>query len=191
MNLQIHPINSNLLSMAQNYIEQYCFAMTAILLIVGAVSAVHHTEVVAHKKVEPYGALVLAISVTIIEVYLIFSMMIAGHESSEFISRDAVFATVMIMINGVIGLCIFIGGVHHHEMVSHNQGTNSALAVLRALATFILVMPIVTTSTPGPDFTKSQLHSYFFKLSVIGTITYLKRKRKKRISIFMRLSRVI
>ena len=127
------------------------------ILIGGVLSAVHHAEVIAHKTGEPYGALVLAISVTIIEVSLIISMMLTGHEGSEYIARDAVFATVMIVINGVIGLCIFIGGLNHHEMSFRNEGTNSALAVLTALATFILVMPIMTTSTPGPDFTKSQL----------------------------------
>jgi Ca2+:H+ antiporter len=63
----------------------------------------------------------------------------------------------MIVINGVVGLCIFMGGLKHHEMSFRNEGTNSALGVLTAMATFILVMPIVTTSTPGPDFTKSQL----------------------------------
>ena len=126
--------------------------------LIGAVlSAVHHAEVIAHKTGEPFGTLVLSISVTIIEVSLIISMMLTGHEGSEFIARDAVFATVMIVINGVIGMCIFIGGLKHHEMAFRNEGTNSALAVLAALATFILVMPIVTVSTPGPDFTKSQL----------------------------------
>jgi len=129
----------------------------AVMLIGGVLSAVHHAEVVAHKTGEPYGALVLAISVTIIEVSLIISMMLSGHDGSQFIARDAVFATVMIVINGVIGLCIFIGGLHHYEMSFRNEGTNSALAVLAALATFILVMPTVTISTPGPDFTKSQL----------------------------------
>lgn len=137
--------------------QAWFIAIMVILLIGGVLSAVHHAEVIAHKTGEPYGALVLAISVTIIEVSLIVSMMISGHEGSEFIARDAVFATVMIVLNGVIGLCIFVGGLHHYEMSFRNEGTNSALAVLTALATFILVMPIVTISTPGPDFTKSQL----------------------------------
>ena len=137
--------------------QTWFITLMAFMLIGGVLSAVHHAEVVAHKTGEPYGALVLAISVTIIEVSLIISMMLSGHEGSEFIARDAVFATVMIVINGVIGLCIFIGGLHHHEMSFRNEGTNSALAVLTALATFILVMPMVTVSTPGPDFTKSQL----------------------------------
>lgn len=137
--------------------QTWFIAIMAVILIVGVLSAVHHAEVIAHKTGEPYGALLLAISVTIIEVSLIISMMLTGHDGSEFIARDAVFATIMIVINGVIGLCIFIVGLHHHEMSFRNEGTNSALAVLTALATFILVMPIVTTSTPGPDFTESQL----------------------------------
>ena len=128
-----------------------------ITLIGAVLSAVHHAEVIAHKTGEPYGTLVLSISVTIIEVSLIIAMMLSGHEGSEFIARDAVFATVMIVINGVIGLCIFMGGLKRHEMSFRNEGTNSALAVLTALATFILVMPMVTVSSPGPDFTKSQL----------------------------------
>ncbi|MDH6525520.1 calcium:proton antiporter [Polynucleobacter sphagniphilus] len=132
-------------------------ALLGMILIGAVLTAVHHAEVVAHKTGEPYGMLILSISVTIIEVSLIISMMLTGHEGSQFIARDAVFATVMIVINGVIGLCIFVGGLKHYEMAFRNEGTNSALAVLTALATFILVMPIVTTSTPGPDFTKSQL----------------------------------
>ncbi|QWD48044.1 ionic transporter y4hA [Polynucleobacter paneuropaeus] len=141
-----------------NLLSQTWFILFLGIALIGAVlGAVHHAEVVAHKTGEPFGTLILSISVTIIEVSLIISMMLTGHDGSEFIARDAVFATVMIVINGVIGLCIFMGGLTHHEMTFRNEGTNSALAVLTALATFILVMPIVTTSTPGPDFTKSQL----------------------------------
>ena len=143
--------------MANLLTHSWFIALLAAILIGAVLSAVHHAEVIAHKTGEPFGTLVLSISVTIIEVSLIIAMMLSGHEGSEFIARDAVFATVMIVVNGVIGLCIFMGGIKHHEMVFRNEGTNSALAVLTALATFILVMPIVTTSTPGPDFTKSQL----------------------------------
>ena len=137
--------------------QTWFIALMSVTLIGAVLSAVHHAEVIAHRTGEPYGTLVLSISVTVIEVSLIISMMLTGHDGSEFIARDAVFATVMIVVNGVIGLCIFMGGRTHHEMTFRNEGTNSALAVLTALATFILVMPIVTVSTPGPDFTKSQL----------------------------------
>ena len=143
--------------MAQLLTQTWFIALMGITLIGAVLSAVHHAEVIAHKTGEPYGTLVLSISVTIIEVSLIIAMMLTGHEGSEFIARDAVFATVMIVLNGVIGLCIFMGGFKHHEMSFRNEGMNSALAVLTAMATFILVMPMVTTSTPGPDFTRSQL----------------------------------
>ena len=137
--------------------QSWFIALMSIALIWGVLSAVHHAEVIAHKTGEPLGTLVLTISVTIIEVSLIIAMMLSGHEGSEFIARDAVFATIMIVMNGIIGLCIFVGGLKNHEMGFRNEGTNSALAVLAALAIFILVMPVVTTSTPGPDFTQSQL----------------------------------
>ena len=174
--------------------QTWFIVLMAIALIGGVLSAVHHAEVVAHKTGEPYGALILAISVTIIEVSLIISMMLTGHDGSEFIARDAVFATVMIVINGVIGLCIFIGGLYHHEMSFRNEGTNSALAVLTALATFILVMPIVTTSTPGPDFTKSQLAfagiacfalyaAFIFFQTVSHRDYYLPKNEKKKTDI--------
>jgi Ca2+:H+ antiporter len=137
--------------------QTWFIALMGIVLIGAVLSAVHHAEVIAHKTGEPFGTLILSISVTIIEVSLIIAMMFAGHEGAEFIARDAVFATVMIVVNGVIGLCIFMGGLKHHEMSFRNEGTNSALGVLTAMATFILVMPMMTISTPGPDFTKSQL----------------------------------
>ena len=141
-----------------NLLNQTWFIFLMGATLIGAVLlAVHHAEVIAHKTGEPFGMLILSISVTIIEVSLIISMMLTEHGESEFIARDAVFATVMIVTNGVVGLCIFVGGLQHHEMSFRNEGTNSALGVLTALATFILVMPVVTVSTPGPDFTKSQL----------------------------------
>ncbi|MBT8574547.1 ionic transporter y4hA [Polynucleobacter paneuropaeus] len=139
-------------------LTQTWFILLLGAALIGAVLvSVHHAEVIAHKTGEPYGSLVLALAVTVIEVSLIASMMLAGHEGSEFIARDAVFATVMIILNGVIGVCIFIGGRKHYEMGFRSDGAISSLSVLATLVTFTLVMPIVTTSTPGPDFTTSQL----------------------------------
>ena len=171
--------------------QTWVIALMSITLIGAVMSAVHHAEVIAHKTGEPYGSLVLAISVTIIEVSLIISMMLTGHQGAEYIARDAVFATVMIVMNGVIGLCIFVGGLTHHEINFRNEGANSALAVLTALATFILVMPTVTTSTPGPDFTKSQLafagiasFSLYITFLVFQTVThrdyYLPKTKDKK-----------
>jgi Ca2+:H+ antiporter len=141
-----------------NLLSQTWFITLLGAALIGAVlAAVHHAEVVAHKTGEPFGTLILALCITIIETTLIVSLMLAGNEGSEVIARDAVFATIMIIMNGVIGMCIFIGGLSHYEMTFRNEGTNSMLAVLTALATFILVLPVVTVSTPGPTFTTSQL----------------------------------
>jgi Ca2+:H+ antiporter len=139
-------------------LSQTWFIILLGIVLIGAVlTAVHHAEVVAHKTGEPFGTLILALCITVIETSLIVSLMLTGHEGSEVIARDAVFATIMIIMNGVIGMCIFIGGLSHYEMTFRNEGTNSMLAVLTALATFILVLPVVTVSTPGPTFTISQL----------------------------------
>ena len=145
-------------ALLSSLLSQTWFICLLSAALIGAVLAsVHHAEVIAHKTGEPYGSLVLALAVTIIEVSLIASMMLAGHEGAEFIARDAVFATVMIILNGVIGLCIFMGGRKHYEMGFRSDGAISSLSVLATLVTFTMVMPIVTTSTPGPDFTTSQL----------------------------------
>ncbi|QWD06064.1 ionic transporter y4hA [Polynucleobacter paneuropaeus] len=141
-----------------NLLSQTWFILFLGIALIGAVlGAVHHAEVVAHKTGEPFGTLILALCITVIETSLIVSLMIAGHDGSEVIARDAVFATIMIIMNGVIGLCIFIGGLSHYELSFRNEGTNSMLAVLTALATFILVIPVVSVSAPGPTFTTSQL----------------------------------
>ena len=129
----------------------------AALLIAMVLMAVHHAEVIAHKVGEPFGTIILAVSVTIIEVALIVSMMLSKTPGSELIARDTVFAAIMLVGNGVIGLCIFFGALKHKDLDFRVEGNNSALAVLIALATFTLVLPIFTTSTPGPDFTTSQL----------------------------------
>jgi Ca2+:H+ antiporter len=126
------------------------------VLIATVFAAVHHAEVVAHRVGEPFGTLVLAVAVTVIEVALIVAVMI-GVEGKEALARDTVFAVVMIVCNGIVGLCLLAGGVRHHEQGFHVQGASAALAVLAALTTLTLVLPSVTTSGPGPEFSKSQL----------------------------------
>jgi len=126
--------------------QTWFIILMAIALFGGVIGAVHHAEVIAHKTGEPYGTLVLAMCITIIEVSLIISLMLTGHDGAEVIARDAVFATIMIVINGVIGLCIFIGGLKHYEMNFRNEGSISALAVLTALATFLLVSKFLIPS---------------------------------------------
>jgi len=128
------------------------------LALVGAVlAAVHHAEVVAHKVGEPLGTLILALAVTVIETSLIVSMMLAGGPDKAMLARDTVYAAVMIICNGVIGLCILIGGIHHREQSFRIEGAGPAFAALVALSTLALVLPGFTTSAPGPAYTPAQL----------------------------------
>src|SRR3954465_4522293 len=126
------------------------------LLLAGAVlAAVHHAEVVAHRVGEPFGTLILAICVTVIEVALIVSMMMAAGSGKELIARDTLFAAIMIICNGVIGLSILAGGLRHGAPEFRVEGANPSLAVLAALSTLTLVLPNFTTSAPGPFYTET------------------------------------
>ena len=129
---------------------------STIALIATVFAAVYHAEVVAHRVGEPFGTLVLAIAVTIIEVALIVSVMIGGGPDKATLARDTVFAAVMIVCNGIIGLCLLAGGIRHFEQGFHVQGAGAALAVLAALTVLSLVLPNFTTSLSGPRFTEVQ-----------------------------------
>jgi Ca2+:H+ antiporter len=130
----------------------------ATLLLVGAVfAAVHHAEVVALKVGEPFGTLVLALAVTVIETSLIVSMMLSGGEAASALARDTVFATVMIICNGVLGLCLFVGSMRHYVVSFRNEGSTPAVAVLATLATLTLVLPVFTLATAGPTYSEAQL----------------------------------
>jgi len=132
-------------------------ALVAALLIAAVLAAVHHAEVVAHRVGEPYGSLVLAVAVTVIEVALIVSLMLAGGPAASGLARDTVFSAIMIVCNGVLGLCILAGGWRYRELAFRVQGTSPTLAVLAALATLTLVLPTFTTSSAGPTFSRAQL----------------------------------
>ena len=131
--------------------------LVAIALVVAVFVAVHHAEVVAHRVGEPFGTLILAMSVTVIEVALIVSMMLSGKGAASTLARDTVFATVMIVCNGVVGLCLLAGSIRHHVLAFRVEGTSPALSVLIALTTLTLVLPGLTLTTPGPTFSPSQL----------------------------------
>lgn len=127
-------------------------------LLGGAVfAAVHHAEIVALKVGEPMGSIVLAIAVTIIEVALIVSLMLSASSGAATFARDTVYSAVMIVLNGVVGLCLVFGGARHHEQTLQVQGAASTLGVLATLATIALVLPNFTRTTSGPEFAPSQL----------------------------------
>ncbi|QSR32630.1 ionic transporter y4hA [Nocardioides sp. S5] len=129
----------------------------AVLLVAAVLAAVHHAEVVAHRVGEPYGSLVLAVAVTIIEVGLIVTLMVTTDKDTAGLARDTVFAAVMITLNGIVGISLLVGALKHHLAVFNPEGTGAALATVIALAVLCLVVPSVTTSEPGPEFTGAQL----------------------------------
>lgn len=129
----------------------------AFALIATVFAAVYHAEVVAHRVGEPFGSLVLALAVTIIEVALIVSVMITSGEEAAGLARDTVFAAVMIVCNGIVGICLLAGGVRHREQGFQLQGASAALSVLIPLTTLTMIFPNVTTSSHGPTFSPSQL----------------------------------
>jgi Ca2+:H+ antiporter len=129
----------------------------AFALITTVFVAVYHAEVVANRVGEPFGTLILALAVTVIEVALIVSMMIASGTDTAGLARDTVFAAVMIVCNGIVGLSLLIGGIRHHEQSFQLQGSQAALSVLIALTTLTLIFPNVTSTSAGPTFSSSQL----------------------------------
>lgn len=128
------------------------------VLLAGAVlAAVHHAEVVALRIGEPFGSLVLAVAVTVIEVGLIVTLMISGGPHTASLARDTVFAAVMITTNGIVGISLLVGAVRYGVTLFNAEGTGAALATVASLATLSLVLPTFTTSRPGPEFSPAQL----------------------------------
>jgi Ca2+:H+ antiporter len=128
------------------------------IFLAGAIlAAVHHAEVIAAKVGEPYGSLVLAVAVTVIEVGLIVTLMISGGSEAESLARDTVFAAVMITCNGVVGLSILTAALHRRVAVFNAEGSATAFATVITLAALSLVLPNFTQSTNGPEFSSSQL----------------------------------
>jgi Ca2+:H+ antiporter len=132
-------------------------AAAGAALIATVFASVYHAEVVAHRTGEPFGTLVLAFAVTVIEVALIVSVMVAAPAEKAGLARDTVFAAVMIVCNGIVGLCLLWGGARHHEQGFQVHGASAALAVLAALTILTLILPNVVASAPGPLFSTSQL----------------------------------
>ncbi len=132
-------------------------SVVAVLLAAAVLAAVHHAEVVALRVGEPYGSLVLAVAVTVIEVALILTLMVSGGKDTSVLARDTVFAAVMITCNGIVGICLLVGAMKFETTHFNAEGTGAALATVVTLATTCLVLPNFTTTVPGPEFTGSQL----------------------------------
>ncbi|MFB6821025.1 calcium:proton antiporter [Streptomyces virginiae] len=135
----------------------FAVALVALCLAGAVLAAVHHAEVVAHRVGEPFGSLVLAVAVTVIEVALIVTLMADGGDKTASLARDTVFAAVMITCNGIVGVSLLVGALRNRVAVFNPEGSGAALATVATLATLSLVLPTFTTSKPGPEFSTAQL----------------------------------
>ncbi|WP_328622296.1 calcium:proton antiporter [Streptomyces sp. NBC_00354] len=135
----------------------FAVALVALCLGGAVLAAVHHAEVVALRVGEPFGSLVLAVAVTVIEVALIVTLMADGGDKTASLARDTVFAAVMITCNGIVGLSLLAGALRNRVTVFNAEGSGAALATVATLATLSLVLPTFTTSKPGPEFSTAQL----------------------------------
>jgi Ca2+:H+ antiporter len=145
----------------------FVLAWLFLTILVSSFAVVRNAESLSHHLGEPLGTLVLTLSVTGIEVMMIAAVMYGSHESSP-LARDAMFAVIMIVLNGMVGLSLLLGGLRYHEQTYNLQGANSFLAVIVPLAVLGLVLPNFTVSSPGP--TVSRLHAIF--LIVMSTGLY-------------------
>jgi len=150
-------------------------------VVVGSVlSAVHHAEVIAHRVGEPFGTLVLAMAVTVIECALIVSMMLSGTPDAATLPRDTVFAGVMILLSGVIGIVLLAGGGRHRVQQFKLDGINAALGTLVAILAFTLILPNYTTASPGPTYNAKQLlFIAIATLVLFGAFTFFQTVRHR------------
>src|SRR5471032_615378 len=133
------------------------FAAFLLVILFGTVfAAVHHAEVIAQRIGEPYGTLLLTLAVTVIEVALIATIML-GDKPVPTLARDTVFAVVMIVCNGLVGVCILAGGLRYREQDVQISGSTLYLSVLIVMATITLIMPNYTLTAPGPIYSALQL----------------------------------
>lgn len=132
-------------------------ACLALILVLSVFSAVHHAELIALKVGEPFGSLILAIAVTIIEVGMIVILFLNSPIKNQNLARDTVFSAVMIATTGIVGITYLIKSLRQKEAMFNAFGTGSALSALAALCALSLILPSFTVSSPGPTFTKTQL----------------------------------
>jgi Ca2+:H+ antiporter len=141
------------------------FLWLFVTVLWSAISVVRHADYLAIKCGEPYGTLILTLAAISIEVMMISTAMLHGANNPT-LARDMMFAVVMIALNGLVGLSLLLGGLRHHEQHYNLQGTNAYLNAIMALAVLGLILPIFTTSVPGPRFSSSQ--EIFLVISSVG-----------------------
>ena len=143
--------------------------IAGILLVFCVMSAVHHSEIVAHRVGEPFGTIILAVSITIIEVAIIVSLMITGGEQYASFARDTVYSAVMLLLNGVVGFSLFIGGRKFRTQTFSVKSDKIALVSLISIVAFTMILPTFTKGEPGPYYTEAQILFEFIACLAIYT----------------------
>ena len=154
--------------------------IASLLLMFSVMSAVHHSEIIAHRVGEPYGTIILAVAVTIIEVSIIVSLMVSGGEQASSLARDTVFAATMLILNGIVGLCLFIGGLKFNEQNFSKHSATIALVSIVAIVILTMVFPSFTTSVRGPYYSEPQLIFVSVSCLVIYGVFLLAQTRRHR-----------
>lgn len=153
-------------------------AMAALVVMV--LGAVHHAEVLAARVGEPFGALLLALSVTVIEVSIIVSLMLTIGEGAEVLARNTVFAAIMIILTGMTGLTLFIGGLKFREQEFSTQGVLAQLTVLVAISVLALVLPDFTNGAPGSYYSERELlFVAVITVALYGSLLFVQNFRHK------------
>lgn len=135
----------------------YVLGLAGAVLVAAVFTAVHHAEVIALRVGEPFGSLILAVAVTIIEVGMILVLIIESPTKNQDLPRDTVFAAIMITTNGIVGISLLIKTLQKKFATFNSFGASGAVASIIALSTLCLILPTVTISSPGPTFNDIQL----------------------------------
>src|SRR5436305_2207685 len=159
------------------------------VILWSAICVVRHADCLAIKWGEPYGTLILTLSAISVEVVMISAAMLHG-ENNPTLGRDAIFAVIMIALNGFVGLVLLVGGLRHGEQYYNLQGVNSYLNVIMTLTVLGLVLPNFTTTTEGPTFsTEQQIFLVVVSLFLYAIFLLIQTMRHR--SYFMESERAI
>jgi len=140
-------------------------AVLCSVILAAAIAIVRHADVLAHRLGEPAGTLLLTLAVTGLEVAMVAFVMSTGDEKPT-LARDTIFAVVMLVLNGFMGLALLLGGLRHREQPYNLQSANAFLVMILPLTVLGLVLPNFTRSTPGPTLSTFQM--VFLSLMSVG-----------------------
>jgi Ca2+:H+ antiporter len=155
------------------------FAWLFVVIVWVAFGVVHEAEALAEMLGEPLGTLVLTLSIVVIEVVLISAVMLGGHGNAT-LARDTMYAVLMIVLNGVIGIGLILGGIRHYEQSFNLKGASAYLSVTLPLTIITLVLPNFTTSTSDGSLAPPQAMAFsLLTIALYGVFLWLQTGRHR------------